>query len=265
MNNKLLDYFKNVSINNSISQAFLIGNVSFDSFKNDLTTILENFFFKQKVDVLNNPDIYILRQNNTLITKNDIKELLLNLSFTSQFNNIKVYIIENCEKLTDNVYNALLKTLEEPEKGIYAFLLTKNISAVKPTISSRCQKIFISSNNDEVVKSEYGNIAKEFVDYIEEKGILTIVDNCNIYSKIKDKLEFNNILINMLDIYKNLFKDIMDKNVNDKDLNIVVKNDTNKILKKILIINEYIYYLKNNLNKNLCIDRFIIDMWRCGE
>ena len=117
---------------------------------------------------------FILRQNETLITKNNVKELLLNLSLTSQFSNLKIYIIEDCEKLTDNVYNALLKTLEEPEKGIYAFLLSSNITAVKPTIASRCQKFFVSSDVENECKKDYFNFAKKIVydiEYIKNRSL----------------------------------------------------------------------------------------------
>ena len=103
MNNIVYDYFKNASTKSAFPQAFLIGNVNFDAFKEQLESILENFFFNTKLDIYNNPDIFILRQNETLITKNNVKELLLNLSLTSQFSNLKIYIIEDCEKLTDKL------------------------------------------------------------------------------------------------------------------------------------------------------------------
>ena len=53
--------------------------------------------------------------------------------------------------------------------------------------------------------------------------------------------------------------------VNDQiEENIIIKNnDIVKISKKLLVINESINRLNNYLNKNISIDRFIIDMWRC--
>ena len=263
MGNIVSNFFECVSTSKKIPQAFLIGNVDFESFEKELKIILEKYFFKNSIDLYNNPDIIILRQNESLITKNNIKDLLLNLSITSQFNDIKVYIIEDCEKLTENVYNALLKTLEEPERGIYAFLLTSNITAVKPTIASRCQKFFISSNVKIKPREEYYNFSKEIVQNIEKNGINIIANNCEIYNQIKDKAEFTNILINILDIYKKILLKVINNKINDEDVNIVSKNDIKKILEKILIINDNINRSKKNLNKNLCIDRFLIDMWRC--
>ena len=78
-------------------------------------------------------------------------------------------------------------------------------------------------------------------------------------------MEFNNILINILDIYREKLFKIVNNNITDEDLFIIVKNNTKKLLEKILIINDNINYSKKNLNKNLCIDRFLIDMWRCEK
>lgn len=263
MSNIIYDYFNAMNKSNKINQAFLIGNVNFNDIKEDLSIILRDFFFKKNINIYENPDIYILRQNENLITKNDIKKLLSDLSLTSQFNNIKVYIIEDCEKLSDSVYNSLLKTLEEPESGIYAILLTRNISAVRPTISSRCQKIFVSSNSEIAINEDYNNIAMEMIKSIENNGLFSIAINSEIYSKIKDRNEFNSVLSNMMNIYRNFLLKILNNNLSDNDLDVVSKNNIKKILEKILVINNTINLTEKNLNKNICMDRFIIEMWRC--
>lgn len=263
MSNTIYDYFNTMNKSNKINQSFLIGNVSFDDIQNDLNIILRDFFFKKDINIYENPDIYILRQNERIITKSDIKKLLSDLSLTSQFNNIKVYIIEDCEKLSDSVYNSLLKTLEEPEKGIYAFLLTRNISAVRPTISSRCQKFFVSSNSEIIINENYNDIAMEIVKNIEKNGHQSLALNNEIYNKIKDRNEFNSVLYNMINIYRNILLKILNNNLSDNDLDIVSKNNIKKILEKILVINKTMNLTEKNLNKNICIDRFIIEMWRC--
>ena len=50
---------------------------------------------------------------------------------------------------------------------------------------------------------------------------------------------------------------------NDIDNVIVNNNSIDKIAKKILVINDNINNVNYNLNKNLSIDRFLIEMWRC--
>ena len=72
--------------------------------------------------------------------------------------------------MSDRVYNALLKTLEEPGKNIYAFLITKNMDQVMPTIVSRCQKIFIASSDDnDIFDDQVVAVGNELIKNIEEK------------------------------------------------------------------------------------------------
>lgn len=259
----LYKYFKKLDEENKIGQAFLIGNVSFDEIEEELYKVLNDFFFKNSKNIHNNPDLYVLKQNKNLITKAEIKELLLNLSVTSQFNNVKVYVIENCEKMTDTVSNALLKTLEEPEKGIYAFLLTSNMNSVKSTISSRCSKIFILSNSIKSTDVTDYQTAFNLINMIEKLNIELIVNNSELYSIINDRNRFINILENMLVIYRESLNIIINSKINEDYFEIIKNNTSEQISKKIVLICNTIELLNHNLNKNLSIDRFIIDMWRC--
>ena len=58
---------------------------------------------------------------------------------------------------------------------------------------------------------------------------------------------------------------IDEEDIDEKSINgIIEQNNTiEEISKKMIIIDKTIYRLGYNLNKNLAIDRFIIDMWRC--
>lgn len=52
----------------------------------------------------------------------------------------RVYIVDEVHMLTSEAFNALLKTLEEPEQGVYFILATTEANKVPPTIQSRCQR-----------------------------------------------------------------------------------------------------------------------------
>ena len=257
--NKIYKYFQNLDEKNMISHSFLIGNVTIDEIKNDLFKTINKFIFKNEKNIENNPDIIILDSEIEKIKKEEIKNLIRNLSITSQFNAAKVYIINKCENLNKETNNALLKTLEEPQNNIYAFLITTNIDSIMPTISSRCQKLFISSETKNNIKNdEITLIAEEFIESIEKENIKTIVKNSKFYSIINDRQQFKEILIYLLNKYKKTLDDII---YNKIECEYSVEN----ISKKILIINENLNRLKGNLNKNLCIDRFIIEIWRCND
>lgn len=263
----IVEYFEKLNEVDKLTQAFLIGNVLFDDVQNEINEVLQKYIFNNNIDNLkDNPDVYILKQDEANITKDVIKDLLNKLSTTSQFNNKKVYIIDKTEYLSDTVFNAILKTLEEPKEGIYAILISNNIDAVKPTIVSRCQKIFLTSSTDKLeLTEEIEEIANNLIDSIEENGPKTIAKNYKMYNIITDREKFVQILKTMMNEYHKVLKSIIEEK-NDDFLNkkILENNNLTSILNKMLIIDNTINLMQNYLNKNLSIDRFIIEMWRCN-
>lgn len=255
--NNLYDYFNKFINKDKVSHSFLIGNVRFDDVKNDLYKIFNEYIFNSNIDIESNPDIYIIRPEKGNISKDSIKELISDISTTSQFNNNKVYVIDEAERLNDYSYNAILKTLEEPSSNIYAFLLTTNIDSIKETIVSRCQKIFISTDS---INSEYDEntieLANKIMNYIEKDNIKTISKHPEIYNNIDSRETLANILNYLLSVYFNRINECIENN-NTEEINILSK--------KVLVINDSINELNNYLNKNLSIDRFIIKMWRCSN
>ena len=263
----IVEYFEKLNEVDKLTQAFLIGNVLFDDVQNEINEVLQKYIFNNNIDNLkDNPDVYILKQDEVNITKDVIKDLLNKLSTTSQFNNKKVYIIDKTEYLSDTVFNAILKTLEVPKEGIYAILISNNIDAVKPTIVSRCQKIFLTSSTDKLeLSDEIEEIANNLIDSIEENGPKTIAKNYKMYNIITDRDKFVQILKTMMNEYHKVLKSIIEEK-NDDFLNkkILENNNLTSILNKMLIIDNTINLMQNYLNKNPSIDRFIIEMWRCN-
>ena len=54
---------------------------------------------------------------------------------------VRVFIIDDAEKMADPAANALLKTLEEPPASTHIFLITSRPDSLLPTIRSRCQML----------------------------------------------------------------------------------------------------------------------------
>lgn len=263
----IVEYFGKLNEEDKLTQAFLIGNVLFDDIQSEINEVLQKYIFNNSIDNLkDNPDVYILKQDEVNITKDVIKDLLNKLSTTSQFNNKKVYIIDKTEYLSDTVFNAILKTLEEPKEGIYAILISNNIDAVKPTIISRCQKIFLSSSTDKLeLTEEIEEISNDLINSIEENGPKTIAKNYKMYNIISDRDKFVKVLKTMMNVYHKVLKSIIEgKNEDYLNKKILENNNLSSILNKMLIIDNTINLMQNYLNKNLSIDRFIIEMWRCN-
>jgi DNA polymerase-3 subunit gamma/tau len=70
----------------------------------------------------------------------DIKELRESVKYAPAQGRYKVYIVDEVHQLSKDAFNALLKTLEEPPKGVVFVLATTEAHKILPTILSRCQR-----------------------------------------------------------------------------------------------------------------------------
>lgn len=69
----------------------------------------------------------------------DIRNLISQVSFAPQIGSHKVYIIDEVHMLSQQAFNAFLKTLEEPPRHAIFILATTEKHKIIPTILSRCQ------------------------------------------------------------------------------------------------------------------------------
>lgn len=70
-----------------------------------------------------------------------IRTLSEKLSLTAQRDGAQVAIVDPADAINWNAFNALLKTLEEPQPGRYLWLLSSNPARLPATIRSRCQRL----------------------------------------------------------------------------------------------------------------------------
>ena len=270
MKDKLYNYFKNLYNNNKIGHAFLICNCDLSFISDELTFVISDFFFSHSIDINNNEDILLITPENNVIKKEKIQFIQDNVLKTSQSNNIKVYIINGVEKMNDYAANSLLKLLEEPEKNIYAFLISNNVSMVMKTIYSRCQ--ILNFYNEDVSKNVLKNIEEEnlndiikLIKIIEEEKEKSISKYSFIVKKIKEREFFRTFLYVMLFIYRDSLSIILKKKTNyfkEDELFKIILNNNNKesIIYKLTLINKHLELVDFNLNTNMLLDRFIIDL-----
>lgn len=69
----------------------------------------------------------------------DIRSLIDQVRIAPQLGNFKIYIIDEVHMLSNQAFNAFLKTLEEPPKHAIFILATTEKHKIIPTILSRCQ------------------------------------------------------------------------------------------------------------------------------
>ncbi|MGZ6254131.1 MAG: DNA polymerase III subunit gamma/tau, partial [Candidatus Binataceae bacterium] len=70
----------------------------------------------------------------------DARAIIENLSYRPARDRFKIYIIDEAHQLTDQAFNALLKTLEEPPAHVKFILATTEAQKMPETILSRLQR-----------------------------------------------------------------------------------------------------------------------------
>ena len=99
-----------------------------------------------------NPDVVeIDAASHNLV--DDIRELRDRVGLASMGSRFKVYILDEVHMLTKSAFNAFLKTLEEPPKGVVFIMATTELHKVPETIRSRCQvQLFRRVEEDDITR-----------------------------------------------------------------------------------------------------------------
>ena len=88
-----------------------------------------------------------------------VRNLLKLLSKSTYSKNLKIVLIDNAEYLNLNSSNALLKSLEEPAKNTFFFIINNTSSKISETIKSRCVEYKFHFTTSEK-KNIFNNIIK---------------------------------------------------------------------------------------------------------
>ena len=108
------------------------------------------------------PDFFYMdAEGKECIGIDRIRENIVNdVSIRPYHGKVKIYIIDEADKMTVGAQNALLKTIEEPPEYVVILLLVRNMSLLLETIRSRCIKLLLSAVSNDRIKS-----------WLVEKGI----------------------------------------------------------------------------------------------
>lgn len=102
----------------------------------------------------NQPDVIWVTREKASLGVDEIREQLCNTMDIKPFSSpYKIYLVPEAEKMTEATQNALLKTIEEPPEYGIVILMTSNISALLPTIQSRCLTMEFRPLSTAVVES----------------------------------------------------------------------------------------------------------------
>jgi DNA polymerase-3 subunit delta' len=270
-----LDDFRNITSRiTSFSHAYLFNVNSLDSaypyvkdFAKSLILQEENDdFIKEdisyKIDNDEFDDLYIVNPDTIGINNEEITKLLSYMETKSlRENGRRVYIIYGFERLSNVISNKILKFLEEPQENIYGILLTENFEKILPTIVSRCQIMNFTFPGKEVDVDKI-NSMKEFLSTIIVNKNKTIAYESDYFGDLfTNRMEF----YNNFEILENIISESLNKLYNKVNRDVYVLDDlvnySSITLINILdITNKLKCLIKNNINLNLLLDRYIIEI-----
>ncbi|HSQ97692.1 MAG TPA: AAA family ATPase [Rickettsiales bacterium] len=139
----------------------------------------------------------------------------------------KVIIIDAIDEMNISAQNAILKSLEEPNKNTYIFLICHNINNILDTINSRCKKINIQKHGFDDWKNIFKNSYIEEFKKLNEEKLLELynLSNSSLSSAI-DIIENDGLFL-----YNYIENTLSQKSLNIEELhNLATKlNDNEKL------------------------------------
>jgi len=109
----------------------------------------------------------------------EIRNLRENVKLMPVSGKYRIYIIDEVHMLTQEAFNALLKTLEEPPRHVKFIFATTRPYKILPTILSRCQRFDFRTIPVETIIEILKNIAKTEQIHLEDDALFLIAKNAN--------------------------------------------------------------------------------------
>ncbi len=106
----------------------------------------------------------------------NIREIIDDVNFTPSIAKKKVYIIDEVHMVTQQAFNALLKTLEEPPEHVMFILATTELNKVPITVLSRCQQFDFRRITNKDIADRMGEILSADGFTFEESALSMIAE-----------------------------------------------------------------------------------------
>lgn len=248
----LINNFKQRCLKNTLSHAHLIAGEDGVG-KGKLANILAKFILNGDLD-REYVDIINYSSEKSSFGVDDVRDIIEEVYKKPFEKDKKVIIIHEGNKLTIQAQNALLKTIEEPPKGVYIIILCESLELILDTIKSRCEIYKLKP----LTKSElYEYIKIKKFNYDENEIKSAIAFSEGVPGRIDryfndDKLRElrNNIVI----LIKNLNKNDLEAILHQEESFSNLKNDKEEVL------NIFGLFIRDILiNKEIENEEFIIN------
>lgn len=109
----------------------------------------------------------------------DVRQLRDEVAYTPVSCKYRVYIIDEAHMLSNQAFNALLKTLEEPPPHVKFILATTEVHKIPATISSRCQRF-------EFRRVDIADSAERLLAVADKESVSLERDAAELISRLSD-------------------------------------------------------------------------------
>ncbi len=90
-------------------------------------------------------DVNVIRTQKLSIGVGEVRDLVRSASLRPVGKRWQILIVEDADRLTDQAFNALLKSIEEPTQHTVWMLCAPSVEDVLPTIRSRCRLVTLTT------------------------------------------------------------------------------------------------------------------------
>ena len=262
-----LDFIIKQNELNKLSHAFLIETNNLDKCLLDIKEIIKNIncphsFMEEcnqdcnlckLIENENLPSMIIIKPDGMSIKRDQIDEMLTKYSTKPLYSKYNSYVIMNAELMNQTSSNMLLKFLEEPNDYLIGFFITNNLKQILPTIKSRCEVITVNYEGELTVNKKLNTIAEKYIDEINN-GNDYLINKRIILSEDLERKDIQEIFLYLFEKYRQKF-----------ELCLQNREDNSKVLEIIKLIEKELRLLQYNVNIELILDDFVIEMRKSRE
>jgi len=161
-----IDFLKKALSTNKLSHSYIFEGVSGIGKKTTAMAFAKLIFCNEEAtaecdtcdackrfDSGNHPDFMLIVPDGKSIKNEQIEKFQEFVSIKPYLGDHKIILIDDASTMTVSAQNRILKTLEEAPKNVVIIFICETMSALLPTIVSRCQRLSFSRLEHQLIES----------------------------------------------------------------------------------------------------------------